>query len=223
MSMEEREDRMGELPKYLFDERGGYPKQAPIPSYQPGQQVPPDIGYQGELKEQVINRGEPGNIPIPWGTDPIYSVLPPNADQFNFIIEFTGSDNGNFQTIFNRTTPEGRVYVVREVQIQMVDGNAGFPVPPGSLDNIDGSLVTFFKNGSPDPENQQMPFWGLNQSYHLYTIIGGAETFSIQMNIQQMAGFEEIVLLVRVSGDDLQTNKYPDLYNPNLKGANVGI
>lgn len=236
MSIEEREDReqMGELPEPLFREREGHFPQTPLaPRFARGQRVPrvpPDIGYQDRVLGDIAESGRVGNIDVPWGVDPTYDILPPNAEGFNIKrrLNVVITSLPGINTL-NITVPFGRVFVIRRVEIEYETFSSGAIQATGFLPPLTdptigtGTFTTFLLDGSPDNENQQLIFTGFRDIINAYTIVGGNQVFGVRLSVDPTVVGECVDFIITVSGDNLQSNKYPDQYAPLLKGANVDV
>ena len=159
MSIEEREDRLGELSRDLAEER----KELEAYDLQ-GQYVPPGQGFEGSkvadlqretgIIEEVV-RGIPDVAPeLAFHVQSTYDSRPVQATDW----QASGCDtivfgtSGNFDSItFSFTVPENKIAVLRGFRYQVT------PIPVGIVDEGDCWLQSdIFDSGVPVPQHVEM-------------------------------------------------------------------
>ena len=223
MSREELErQQMGELSEPLFREHEGrWPQDRGMPTYHPGQQIPQDIAYQTHVRGQAEARGQPGTQPGDWGIQPIYDVLPGNGVKFvesgggPFNVSFPGITPNPF---FSFTVPEGRVYVFRQIQIELLS-ISGFATPDGALVPLNETIISVQRGGSTGFETDNIPLSLFGGIYNIFSIFSAGETFQLFMNVPgELENIESGRFIVRLLGDSIRQTPYPDAYATLYRG-----
>ena len=223
MSREELEQQqMGELSEPLFREHEGrWPQDRGMPSYHPGKQIPQDIAYQNRVRQQADARGQPGTQPGDWGIQPIYDVLPGNGVKFiecgdgPFDVTFPGIGPNPF---FSFTVPQGRVYVFRQIQIELISITA-FATPDGALVPLDETIISVQRGGSTGFETDNIALSGFGDTLDIFAIFSAGETFQLFMNEAGELGNVEVGrFIVRLLGDSIRQTPYPDAYATLYRG-----
>jgi hypothetical protein len=223
MSSEEREQEstMGELPAYLFREHEGRWPQDQGPVRNPRQGVPPDILYQNRSRQQAEADGVPGTPLADWGIQPIYDVLPGNGVKFiesgdgPFDVTFPGIGPTPF---FSFTVPDGRVYVFRQIQIEVISITA-FNTPDGALVPLDETIISVQRGGSTGFETDNIVLSGFGDTLDIFAIFSAGETFQLFMNeAGELSNVEVGRFIVRLLGDSIRQTPYPDTYATLYRG-----
>lgn len=222
MSREDLEQQqMGELSEPLFREHEGrWPQDRGMPSYHPSQQIPQDIAYQNRVRQLADAQGQPGTQPGDWGIQPVYDVLPGNGVKFvetdRVQVAFPSIAPNPF---FNVTVPQGRIYVFRQLQIEIVEFTSGGVQPPGTLAPLDQTLISIQRGGSTGVETDNLHLGVFGATFDIFAIYSPGETFQVFMNdAGELASIESAVFSVRAFGDSIRQTPYPDTYATLYKG-----
>ena len=220
MSREEEEGQenyLGEVPETLFLERGGFPPQAKGPTFESGQQLPPDIAYQDNIQQNVGN-APLGTVPQKTYVTTVFDARPINARDF-FTSKFESVVNGlppsyNMDTDF--IVPNGYIAILRGIWWSF--GNnmplGGETNPPPLNDaSFDVSILV---NGIATPNFDSIGSYGvfLNKFEKTYILAESQQTITLRLTISPNQDGASVDVATKMRGNLLLKKGLPLNFEP---------
>ena len=211
MSHEEREDsELGELSEGLFYEHEGrFPDPVEAPMFESGHQIPPDIGYQGGVEAELLERGEIGSTKQGTRVESVFDARPINGRDFltNFREPFEVEANGLgvvIPAVFTFTVPQGYIGILRSFRYSVEALPASTDI--GILLAVDNVFVPNFSgidNLGANVENQPC-----------YVIADAGQTFQLTITTTPAGVVFSTFATASLYGNLLLKRGYPTQFEP---------